>query len=86
MPRISEFLGIIISMFYRDHHPAHFHATYAGAEAIVGIDPIAILEGQLPPRVRSLVFEWAAMYQQQLREDWELARKKEQLKAIPPLE
>ena len=86
MPRICEFLGIIISMFYRDHFPAHFHATYAGFEAIVGIDPIAILEGQLPPRVRSLVFEWAAMYQEQLREDWELARKKEQLKVIPPLE
>ena len=86
MPRISEFLGIIISMFFRDHFPAHFHAKYAEFEALIGIDPIIIVEGKLPPRIRSLVFEWAAMYQHQLREDWELARKKEELKLIPPLE
>jgi hypothetical protein len=86
MPRISEFLGIIISMFYKEHSPPHFHAEYAGKEGILGIDPISMIEGQLPPRVRSLVVEWAAIYQEQLRENWELARNKEILKKIPPLE
>lgn len=26
MPRVSEFFGIIIAMYYNDHWPAHFHA------------------------------------------------------------
>jgi hypothetical protein len=25
MPRISEFFGIAIYMYYRDHAPPHFH-------------------------------------------------------------
>ena len=66
MPRIAEFFGIVISMFYKEHAPLHFHAVYSQFEATVTIDPIQINKGKLPPRVRSLVFEWAAMYQQEL--------------------
>lgn len=73
-------------MFYKEHAPPHFHATYGQFEATVTIDPIQINKGKLPPRVRSLVFEWAAMYQQELRENWELAQKQVPLKKIPPLE
>jgi len=29
MPRISEFFGIYIYMYYRDHMPPHLHAIYA---------------------------------------------------------
>ncbi|MBI5839457.1 MAG: DUF4160 domain-containing protein [Chloroflexi bacterium] len=86
MPRIAEFFGVVISMFYKEHAPPHFHAAYGQFEASVTIDPIQINKGQLPPRVKSLVFEWAAMYQQELRENWDLARKGEPLKKIPPLE
>lgn len=86
MPRLSEFYGIVISMFYRDHAPPHFHAVYAEYEAIVGIDPIRVLEGQLPRRVQSMVFEWAAMHQEELRENWELARAGQPLRRIPPLD
>ncbi len=86
MPRLSEFYGIVISMFYRDHAPPHFHAVYAEHEAIVGIDPIRVLEGQLPRRVQSMVFEWAAMHQEELRENWDLARTGQPLRRIPPLD
>lgn len=86
MPRVSEFFGIVISMFYKDHAPPHFHAIYAQSEAAIGIDPIQVLRGQLPRRVLSLVFEWAAMYQAELRQNWELAREHKPLQRIPPLE
>ena len=86
MPKISEFFGILISMFFKEHSPPHFHAEYAGKEAMFSIDPIGLIKGQLPPRVRSMVIEWAAIHQNELREDWELARKRETLKKIPPLE
>lgn len=39
MPRISQFYGITIAMYYDDHSPPHFHALYQGREAEVGIDP-----------------------------------------------
>jgi len=28
VPELSRFLGIVITMFYRDHAPPHFHASY----------------------------------------------------------
>ena len=28
MPELSRFLGIVITTFYRDDGPPHFHATY----------------------------------------------------------
>lgn len=86
MPRVSEFFGISIYMYYRDHLPPHFHAIYAQHEAEIGIDPIRVLEGNLPRRVRSLVFEWAAMYQEELRINWELTRQRVPLQDVPPLE
>jgi len=61
VPRVSEFFGIVISMFYKEHMPPHFHAVYAEYEATIGIDPIRVLQGRLPRRVLSLVLEWAAM-------------------------
>jgi len=29
MPIISQFFGIVIQMFWREHAPPHFHALYA---------------------------------------------------------
>lgn len=73
-------------MYYKEHAPPHFHAIYTQYDTEVGIDPVRIIEGQLPKRVQSMVFEWAAIYQDELRENWKLARAGVPLKKIPPLE
>ena len=57
MPTISEFFGILIMMYYSDHAPPHFHARYAEYEALICIEPLGILKGNLPPRAFSLVLE-----------------------------
>jgi hypothetical protein len=51
MPRISEFFGTIISMYYNDHSPPHFHATYAEHRAEVGIESLEVIQGEVPRRV-----------------------------------
>ena len=48
--RDQPFLWYVIRMYFDDHNPPHFHAAYAGNEAQVGIEPIAILDGALPNR------------------------------------
>lgn len=85
MPRISEFHGIIIEMFHREHAPPHFHASYAGDEAAIGIDPLLMMSGRLHPRVRRMVFEWAAMHQAELTDNWRLAERRGVLHRIEPL-
>jgi len=37
MPQISIFFGIIIRMYFDDHNPPHFHASYAENQAIIDI-------------------------------------------------
>lgn len=86
MPKICRFFGIIIAMFYNDHEPPHFHVRYGSQKAIVRIDDLSIIEGRLTPRVRGLVTEWAALHLDELREDWERARRNEPLQRISPLE
>ena len=50
MPRISEFFGIVIAMYYNDHAPPHFHAIYGEYEAKIAIDIFKTLDGKLPRR------------------------------------
>jgi hypothetical protein len=86
MPEVSRFFGIVIAMFYEDHLPPHFHARYGHSQMLVGIEELKVLWGQLPPRAIGLVMEWAAVHQDELREDWILARQQVPLKKIAPLE
>ena len=46
MPELSRFLGIVITMFYRDHAPPHFHASYGefDIEVSMPLKKIAPLE------------------------------------------
>ena len=85
MPRISEFYGIAIYLYYRDHLPPHFHAIYGQYEASVAIDTGAVIDGYLPSRALALVREWSARYRVELRDDWELARSHQPLRPVPPL-
>jgi hypothetical protein len=86
MPEISRFFGIVIRMYFDDHNPPHFHAMYAGDEARVGIEPIAILEGALPNRAASMVFEWAALHQAELMRNWSRLHSAQPVEKIKPLE
>jgi hypothetical protein len=86
VPEISRFFGIIITMYYDDHQPPHFHARYADQRALVAIDTLSLLRGNLSPRVFGMVIEWAAAHQDELRENWTLARERAPLKPIAPLE
>lgn len=86
MPRISDFFGIIIAMYYNDHGPPHFHASYVEYEATVNIETLEVIAGSLPTRALGLVLEWAAMHRMELRDNWAAARQGVPLSPIDGLE
>lgn len=86
MPRISEFFGIVIYMYYNDHQPAHFHAEYGDDEAIYEIETLAKLRGELPRRANVMVVEWALQHRDELRRNWDAARRQQPLNRIEPLD
>ena len=63
-----------------------FHAAYGEMEALVAIDSLEILRGELPRRAISLVLEWATLHRNALREDWQLARAGMTPRPIEPLD
>jgi hypothetical protein len=85
MPEICRFYGIVITMYYNEHNPPHFHALYGDFRAEIDIRTLKILNGDLPNRAKSLIKEWAEVHNNELMEDWNLARQKEELKGIEPL-
>lgn len=85
MPTISQFYGIVIRMFWRDHGPAHFHALYGEYEATVDIFELRVLRGSLPRRALMLVLEWASEHRDELMEDWRLCGQLRTPKPIEPL-
>ena len=85
MPEISRFFGIVIRMYFDDHNPPHFHAFYAEYEAQIGIAPIEMLDGGLPSRAASMVFEWAALHQRDLMENWRRLHEEQAAQRIEPL-
>lgn len=58
----------------------------SGAAPDHSFDSLTVLEGHLPPRALGLVVEWASAHQQELIDDWRLARQQQPLKPIAQLE
>ena len=65
--------------------PPHFHASYGSYEVLVSIEELEILEGTMPSKQLKMLLGWAAFHQEELRENWELAKQKQDLYAIEPL-
>ncbi len=85
MPELSRFLGIVIGMFFREHGVPHFHAVYGEHEISVEVETGRI-HGEFPPRALKLVLEWRSLHQAELLENWRLAKERQPLKRIAPLE
>jgi Domain of unknown function (DUF4160) len=85
MPRVSSFYGIVITMYFYDHEPPHFHARYAEHYAAIGIADASVLVGSLPNRARKLVTEWTSLHFDELEANWQQVRDGLTPKPIDPL-
>lgn len=80
-----SFYGIVIYMYWKDHAPPHFHAIYAGHEALITVEGGDFIRGGLPRTARNLVLEWRELHVEELLENWDLAQQPTALRPIEPL-
>lgn len=88
MPLISQFYWILIYIYFEiggHHHKPHFHAKYGEYECSITIDDIELLNGDMPNKQLKMLFGWAALHQEELKEEWYLAEQKQELFQIAPL-
>ncbi|MEO8026839.1 MAG: DUF4160 domain-containing protein [Bryobacteraceae bacterium] len=86
MPEISRFLGMLITMYYNDHEPAHFHVRYGAQKATIDIEASDLLDGALSARALALIGEWTNLHRLELLDNWRRARRHEHLSSIAPLD
>lgn len=58
MPTIADFLGIKITIFYRDHPPMYVHVTYQDYQSRFSITSGDLLDGSIPQRQKRIVKNW----------------------------
>ena len=73
MPVISNFFGILIKMYYRDHNPPHVHAKIQIATGIFSIESGKLLAGEVPHNLQFILRRWIQIHKSSL-ENWALAR------------
>ena len=84
MPEVSRFYGIVITMFYDEHNPPHFHVQYGEHRALVNIRD-GHIKGSLPRRVLHLTYEWLDLHREELLENWKRMESEQDFKSINPL-
>lgn len=83
MPEISRFYGIIIKMYFlgKEHNPPHIHAFYNDFVAVIDINNLKIIEGDLPKTAQKLVINWIKINKEEIEKMWE----NQEIKKIKPL-
>ena len=74
MPEICKFFGIIISLYWRDHHPPHIHLSYGEYECSISVLD-RIVDGKAPSKVIAKVNEWMDLHEAEILTLWEKTRK-----------
>ena len=70
MPTVAIVEGAKIQFFPQEHPPPHFHVVFAEHRAQIGIQPLRVLKGSLPPAKLAVVLSWAEPRQQALMNAW----------------
>lgn len=79
------FRGIKIYINWKEHNPPHFHAEYGNQKVSIDINKIDVLRGEIPNKQLKMVLGWTALHQEELLENWELAKNNHELFDIEPL-
>jgi hypothetical protein len=83
---ISRFSGVVVHMGFMAGARPRIQVVYGTHRALVGVDPIQLLEGEVPPVVLALVIEWVLLHQSELLECWERGRQGGPFWKISPLD
>ena len=70
MPVLSKFYGVVVRMLFAPLLGARFHAIYGDQELVISIQPLAVIQGEVPESVRRMVLEWARRHEKDLMSAW----------------
>ena len=87
MPIISQFYGIVISMYFNDdkqHNLPHIHARYNEYKCVYDFDA-NLISGKLPVKQTKLVEAWIIIHKEEIITLWNLMNDEGRMFKIKPL-
>jgi hypothetical protein len=86
MPVVSVFFGIVVTMFYNDHDPPHFHAEYQGQRGKFDLNGEIIVGSIRSKTALRLIREWTLLHRLDIEANWENTKLGRSLERIRPLD
>jgi hypothetical protein len=83
VPRISEFSGVVVYMYFEDDPPPHCHVRYAGNWAKVSLTG-ELVSGWVPRRVLTRVRPWILEHRAELLANWARVEERQAPKEVTP--
>jgi hypothetical protein len=65
MPVLSKFNGIVIRMVIDRTFGTRLHAFYGDTELVMGLNPLRVIQGDVPLWVQDRALDWAAHHEEQ---------------------
>jgi hypothetical protein len=72
MPVLAKSCGIVIRMLIDRTFGTHFHAFYGDSELVIGLNPMRVIQGDVPPWVQEWALEWVNYHQSEFLSAWNL--------------
>ena len=84
MPVITRFYGLTIKMYLlgKEHNPPHIHILCGEYNAVIDLQALKLMEGDLPGKGLSMAMEWATLHRDELLEMWST----QNFRQLPPLQ
>ncbi len=70
MPVLARFCGIVIRKLVDRTFGIHLHVIYGECELVMGLNPLRVIQGDVPTWVREWSLEWVRQHQDQLLPVW----------------
>ena len=66
MPVLAKIYGIVIRLIRDRTFGTRLHAFYGGHELVVALDPLRVLQGDVPEWVSDFVMDWARRHYREI--------------------
>lgn len=88
MPIISQFYGIIVTMYFEEnrgkHFKPHIHVRYNEYKSVYDFEG-NILEGEIPFKQKKMIEAWIVIHKEDLEKLWKSMQEESKFFKIEPL-
>lgn len=70
MPTIHDFGDFRIYIYFDDHNPPHFHIVTPEGSALISIETLEVLKGDVDKKIMKTALAWASNNKITLEQKW----------------